>query len=258
MDAKNYEYQRRRLIRDFDKSLLRVIPLLASFLGEEDTKLLIQESRQEYETLIVRIPFIGRNNPLLIFFLPTPRYLAVYRTLQRMGYSTEDAGYLIYEIGSAGLRKIPYIARKFIGYLWFSHWLTDRLNKRAADSRLRKYPGNFVLDYVETDGQDFDYGVDYLECATCKFLKSEGAFELVPYICAVDKTASEELGWGLTRTMTLAEGANKCDFRFKRGGKTNVVVPKSLLLHLESRKIDIEKGDRKSLWTVPRQKHGKE
>lgn len=32
------------------------------------------------------------------------------------------------------------------------------------------------------------------------------------------------LGWGLMRTMTLAEGAPKCNFRFKRGGNTNVAM----------------------------------
>jgi hypothetical protein len=36
------------------------------------------------------------------------------------------------------------------------------------------------------------------------------------------------LGWGLTRTVTLAEGAERCDFRFKKGGETKVTVPEPL------------------------------
>ena len=48
--------------------------------------------------------------------------------------------------------------------------------------------------------------------------------ELAPYICAMDKVTSELLGWGLTRTMTLAEGCEKCDFRFKKGGQTRVAT----------------------------------
>jgi len=35
---------------------------------------------------------------------------------------------------------------------------------------------------------------------------------------------SEALGWGLRRTMTLADGQERCDFRFKRGGKTHVAL----------------------------------
>jgi predicted ArsR family transcriptional regulator len=84
------------------------------------------------------------------------------------------------------------------------------------------------MNYVDGDGWEFDYGVDYIECASCKFLEAEGALELAPYVCAVDKPASELLGWGLTRTMTLADGADKCDFRFKKGGPTHIDLPQSL------------------------------
>lgn len=84
------------------------------------------------------------------------------------------------------------------------------------------------MDYVEGDSQTFDYGVDYIECASCKFLEAQDASELGPYVCAVDKVASVMLGWGLRRTKTLAEGDEKCDFRFKRGGNTFVPIPQSL------------------------------
>lgn len=80
----------------------------------------------------------------------------------------------------------------------------------------RKYPGDFVFTFIEAEGRNFNYGIDYVECANWKFLKSQGALELMPYICATDSTVSEMLGWGLTRTMTLAEGCDKCDFRFKK------------------------------------------
>ena len=84
------------------------------------------------------------------------------------------------------------------------------------------------MSFVNGNGQDFDYGIDYTECASCKFLIAQNALELAPYVCAVDKAASEMMGWGLSRTMTLAEGGEKCDFRFKKGGKTDVAMPQSL------------------------------
>jgi hypothetical protein len=228
MNNENYLYRRKRLLRGFDTAFHRVKPFLISWLGENASRNLIQESRQEYETLIPRIPFIGRNNPLTIFFFPTSRYLAMYRAFQKRGFSIDDVGYLVFNVGSEELKAIPGIGRRVIGSIWFSSVLKDRLIKRAEDSQSRKYRGNFVLNYVEGDGQDFDYGVDYIECASCKFLEVEDAFELAPYVCAVDKTASEQLGWGLSRTMTLAEGSHKCDFRFKKGGKTRIILPESL------------------------------
>ena len=46
---------------------------------------------------------------------------------------------------------------------------------------------------------------------------------------------SKALGWGLKRTTTLAEGAERCDFRFKKGGETQVAVPEPLRQYLSSR-----------------------
>ena len=228
MTHENYLFRKNQLIRDFDKSLIRVKLSLFSWLGEHQAKRLIRESRGEYEALIPRIPFIGSNNPLLVFLLPSTRYLAVYRALQRQDLTIDDAGPLAFEIGTQELRAIPSIVRRFLGYLWFSPWFMERIKKGAINSQQRRYPGNYVLTFIEGDGREFDYGVDYTECASCKFLEAENALELAPYVCAVDKSASELLGWGLNRTMTLAEGSHKCDFRFKKGGVTRVDVPQSL------------------------------
>ncbi len=224
----NYLFRKSQLLRAFDKSLARVKPALFSWLGEQQAAQLMRESRQEYEALIPRIPFIGSKNPLLVFLWPTTRYLALYRALQRQGLTLEDAGRLSYMIGIKEARAIPSIARLFMGYLWFSPYFRKRIKNRGIETQQRRYPGNFVLAYVEGDGREFDYGVDYSECAVCKLLQAEGAFELAPYVCALDKPVSELLGWGLTRTMTLAEGFHKCDFRFKKGGETRVALPQSL------------------------------
>jgi hypothetical protein len=48
------------------------------------------------------------------------------------------------------------------------------------------------------------------------------------YLCPADILYSQALGWGLMRTTTLAEGAARCDFRFKKGGVTRVAVPEPL------------------------------
>ena len=85
-----------------------------------------------------------------------------------------------------------------------------------------------MFTFVEGDGKTFDYGVDYLECAPCKFLQQQGAPELGPYLCVADVVYSEMLDWGLIRTQTLADGGDRFDFRFKKGGPTRVEMPMSL------------------------------
>jgi hypothetical protein len=233
MTHDNYLSRKNQLLRAFDKSLSRVKRPLEAWLGIQQTNRLIQESRLAYDDLIPRIPFIGNKNPLLIFFWPTTRYLAVYRALQSQGLTIDDAGRLTLMIGTQDLRAVPFIARRFMSTIWFSPWFKARIQKREIKTQQRRYPGDFVINYIQGDGREFDYGVDYIECANCKLLKAERAFELAPYLCAVDKPASELLGWGLTRTMTLAEGFYKCDFRFKKGGPTHVAVPPSLQAIIE-------------------------
>jgi hypothetical protein len=68
----------------------------------------------------------------------------------------------------------------------------------------------------------------YLECATYNILKEQGAHELGQYLCAADKLYSDTFGWELMRTMTLAEGYEKCDFHFKRGRETRIAIPAAL------------------------------
>jgi hypothetical protein len=231
MTDQTYLSRSKRFLAALDNSLSRARPLLLEWLGERQATHLLRESRQQYEALIPRIPFIGAGNPMLGLLLPTTRYLAVYRGLQAQGRGIEDAGRLAFAMGTADAKAIPAFARRMIPQLWFSPWFRRRLSKRAAESVRREFPGDYVLTYVPGDGRTFDYGVDYIECASCKLLQAENAAELAPYVCATDKPTSELLGWGLTRTMTLAEGSAKCDFRFKKGGGTHVDVPQSLVPH---------------------------
>jgi len=235
MSHDNYLYRKNQLMRTFDRLLARVQPSVAAWLGEEQALQFMREARQEYEALIPRISYIGDNSLLLTFYFPVTRYLAVYRALQKQGQTLEDAGRLIFLIASNEARAIPYVGRRVMEALWFSRWVRNLAKKKAIKLEERRYPGNFVMRYVEGNGQEFDYGIDYTECANCKFLRAENAFELAPFVCATDKPISELFGWGLTRPKTIAEGFPICGFRFKKGGETNVPIPQALLTPLGSK-----------------------
>jgi hypothetical protein len=232
MSHENYSHRWNQFIRSFDRLLARVKPSVISWLGEEQAEEFMRESRQEYEALIPRIPFIGNSLATLTFYIPVTRYLAVYRALQKQGRTIEEAGRLIYLMGAEEALAIPPLGRRVMEVLWFSSWLRKRIKKRTIKSQQRIYPADFVMNYVEGDGQEFDYGVDYIECANRKFLQAENAFEIAPYLCATDKPISELMGWGLYRRTTIADGSPICKFRFKKGGKTQVVIPQSLLTPL--------------------------
>ena len=224
MRADNYISRKRQWLKSFDWAINRGKRVLIDHEGVERANALVSEARREYEALIPRIPFIGHRCPFLVFLLPASRYLAVYRVLQINKISIEEAGQIICRMNESEWNVLPIPLRRMISYVWFTPLFINRLRKRAKETQERKYPGGYVLTFIEGDGRSFDYGLDYTECAACKFLNREGAPKLAPLICSFDKSASEMLGWGLTRTTTIANGDQKCNFRFKKGGKTNITA----------------------------------
>ncbi len=224
--AVNY-YMRRReqLLRQFDSYTKRVRPVLVRYLGKGNVETMMRETRAEYRNLIPQLPDIGGKQPFTQFLVFTGLWLALYRVARLRGKSVEQVGELIYEICRAFLRGYPVFLTRLMGGVSFSPSYLQKLRKRAAESWRSRSADDYVYNFIEGDGEKFDYGVDYFQCAGCKFLTSQGAPELAPYLCPVDILYSEALGWGLQRTMTLAEGASRCDFRFKKGGVTKVAVP---------------------------------
>lgn len=217
-------YQARPLLRRFDRLVAEIAGQIEMQYGKRLAELLLAEFHLEYAAIIPQIPYIGRGNPQLSFLIPTTQYLAVYRVMKNHGLPLSDIGKLVYRMAEEQMQLIPSMVRKIIHYLWFSPWFIKRAKKRAKESLRREHPGNFVMHFIEGDGINFDFGIDYIECANCKFLLEHDAWELAPFSCATDKVASEYLGWGLTRTSTLAEKAEKCDFRFKKDRETNVAM----------------------------------
>ena len=92
----------------------------------------------------------------------------------------------------------------------------DKRRHVAALSQQRRYPADWVFEVVDGDGQGFEFGVDYSECGVVKYLAREGAPELAPYLCWIDYPMTAAMGVRVDRTETLAQGGQRCDFRFSR------------------------------------------
>ena len=214
--------RRGKLLRDFDNLTKRARTALVSQYGFEFAGTVVTEAREEYSKLIPEIPYVGQHRILVRFITGTAQSLAIYKVLRNHGKTVEEAGKLYYLTCKAILSSYPGIVRLLIGKVSFSKLFLRAVRRGALESQKRLYPGGYVFSFVEGDGREFDYGVDYFECGGCKFLSQQGASELAPYICTADIVYSDSFGWGLVRTKTIAEGFEKCDFRFKKGGKTGV------------------------------------
>jgi hypothetical protein len=222
----HYETQKTKLLLDFKKTLQRMTGFFDSYFQDLQTYLLIDEFLNEYETLIPRLPYIGGESNLSNRDLIQSTWaLAIYRVLRRRGKSVEEVGGLIYKSREALIVTFPKVLIRFYSWYRFTSFFKNKWRKFTLETQEREHPDNFVMTFVEGDGKEFDYGYDYSECAILKFFESQGAPELLPYICATDIPVSKALNLGLKRTTTLALGGEKCDFRFKRGRETQEKWP---------------------------------
>lgn len=188
----------------------------------------VDETFERFTALLPQIPYIGGDtNRLTENLYLTAAMLAFYEALKSRGKPIEAA-----EIASIIYRGTVwmYSSFPFNAMLWWEGRKTfgrrnlEKLRREAAASQARQYPADWVYSFVEGDGKTFDFGVDYTECGIVKYLTEQGARELAPCLCWLDYPMCAAMRVGLIRTETIAQGSEKCNFRFcRRQGRAEIV-----------------------------------
>ena len=223
-----YIAHRLGLLSEFDRDSERWRPFLLTLVGDPLASALVRESRAAYEVLIPQIPYIGgESNHLTSSLIESVRCLALYQAMRVHGITAAETGKVLYDavlVRSGELRApIPPAG------ILTREQMMQRRKERAEQSQERRYPDDYVYRFVPGDGQEFGYGYEFLECATQKFYRAQGAAGFAPFFCFLDFPQSQLLGLGLSRTMTLAEGYDRCNHRFKGGRKSELVWPPPFL-----------------------------
>ena len=75
----------------------------------------------------------------------------------------------------------------------------------------------FIAHIITDPKQTFGlgYGVDIVECGICKLFAKHNYGKWASILCEVDKITTSLAGLDMIRTGTIANGAAKCDFRYK-------------------------------------------
>jgi hypothetical protein len=213
-----YTSRKPKLLKEFRSWARHIDKLMAPRYGAEFTSAVLEEARQAFEALIPEMPYIGGEANFLTRNLPGPTItLALYQALQPRGIAVQEVGEIAYRAFESRLQSTSRLQLHLWGWLAFTGFSRRAMRAQAQTSQECRYPGDFVYTFVEGDGIEFDYGLDFTECAVLKLFRAQGAAELAPYLCLADFPYSRATGTGLVRTTTLAEGAKKCDFRYKRG-----------------------------------------
>lgn len=223
----HYTSRKSEILALFDDHAQAWKPFIVSRYGDDFADTILKEAREQHEGLIPEIPFIGGDkNPMTRHLIRSTTSLALYKAMKARGKTAEETGKIIYD---AVMERVSHLKP---WPLKMTQNDVKRMKEQAKRSQERRYPGDWVREYVEGDGVEFDYGYDFFECGTQKFYHTQGADEFLPYFCFLDFPINKAYGrglWGFTRTITLAEGHEKCNFRFKKGGKTHQDWPPPFL-----------------------------
>jgi hypothetical protein len=171
------------------------------------------------------MPYIDKKAAMLRTFLfITTQELALYKVMKRHGKTAGETWEICHDALRLRLNKVPKFVRWLAEKIYFSNFARKRMQKTTAQTQEQPLSG-FVMKFVAGDGENFDYGVDYLACTMHKFVCEQGAAEFAPYVCLSDIPLGDTFGWGVIRSETLADGCQRCNFRFKKGGKTQISSP---------------------------------
>jgi hypothetical protein len=148
-------------------------------------------------------------------------FLALIKTLDEKGESFENIRKICLQITTEYVQpknKIQEFFKRFLPKLT-NTWLGQRLIKVfhervSVNTNADGFIANIITDKQKTFG--LGYGIDIIECGICKLFKKHNYSKYASILCEVDEITSGLAGLQLIRTGTIANGAKKCDFRFKR------------------------------------------
>jgi len=219
-----YIKNKTKLMTQFDKFLHISKELLLKQYNESQIELMFNKMRKNYENLIPEIPYVGgKRNPFTLHLVDCVSILAIFLTLENEGLSFRDIGEFNYQFWEI-LFKIRYQKLKKAGQNPIDQYFHENIltvsKSLAKISQLRKYPEDWVMEYVPGDNKTFDYGFKYTECGIHKLFKKLGAEKYVPFFYLADYALAKVFRFGFSRTQTIGNGDPICDHRFLKNGTT--------------------------------------
>jgi hypothetical protein len=189
-------------------------PFILSRYGDDFTETILRKAREQLEALIPEIPYIGGDeNPMTRHLVRSTLSLALYQAMKARGKPARETGKIVYDA------VVEYVKELSVSPARPLSLEAIRAKKEQAQrSQERRYPGDWVWEFIEGEGEEFDYGYDFIECGTQKLYHAQDADAFLPFYCFLDFVSTRTSGQILMRTMTLATGDEKCDFRFKPAG----------------------------------------
>ncbi|WP_336515980.1 L-2-amino-thiazoline-4-carboxylic acid hydrolase [Pollutibacter soli] len=186
---------------------------------------IIQATDDQYTTLLPDISFISYSgNPIDKRLDFSAYFLALIQVLEKEGEDFEKIRMVCLNITTEYVKPKSALQRWFkkwpskIMNTKFASWFYQQFEKRISVNKSSEgFIAKVITDKDETYGMGF--GIDILECGICKLFNKHNSRRYASILCEVDEITSAQAGLKLIRTGTIANGAHKCDFRYKKSEK---------------------------------------
>lgn len=188
---------------------------------EQDYENILAQMNNELETIKPDVRFATvSKNPVDRRLEFIAYFLALVKVLDKNGEGYDNIRQICIEITTNYVKprnKFEAFIKRFLPKL-AGYKLTNYFLKKLA-SKVSKLsdPNGFVCTIITDKDQTYGlgYGVDILECGICKLFHKHDYYKYASILCEVDEITSGLAGLELIRSGTIANGAKKCDFRYR-------------------------------------------
>lgn len=188
----------------------------------ERAETLITAVERHFQAIAPDIQFVASSsNPIDKRLVFCSYFLALIKSLESAGAEFVTIRGICLELVTDYVRpknKIQAFVKRVIPGLintWIGRKLIGSLRRKVATRYHENgFRANILTDRQQTLG--FGYGVDILECGICKIFTKHGAGRYASILCEVDEITSSLAGLDMVRSGTIANGAEKCDFRYRK------------------------------------------
>ena len=157
-----YIKKKNKFMRDFDDRLHAVTIFLNKKYDMKESEELIEKVKNEFEKMIPDIPFIGgQKNPTTLVLVKCISDLAVFRVLEKAGYSYDEIGEFHYNYSMKLHEERKVILEKAgrdASQYPFEAAYKDYQKTLCENTSKKSFPFDFVMEYVSGDDKSFDWG----------------------------------------------------------------------------------------------------
>ncbi|NPC93888.1 hypothetical protein HOO54_17115 [Bacillus sp. WMMC1349] len=219
---KKATYDKAKLMKSFDKYFNLAEQRLQNKYGKTEARNITAQVRNEFETLIPRIPYIGgRKNMFTPVMIINGWIIALYRVIKAKGGTVEDVIQISHEASDDFFKSLsPWVA-KIIGQLVFTKLSIHYMQKQAKRSQKKIYTEDFVYTCsINQKAHETEVELEFTECAVQKYYEAEGAEELKPYCNFFDPIYSKRFGMGVQAEHTFGLGCETCKLNYNNRRET--------------------------------------